>query len=176
MTYCEHEHKSHCHAGRVQIQYAGEDAMWRLESCCKELTKSNAAYLTSVFTSFLAWMFYVSWENCCLRSDAVTSADTAWLINLRWCRNCMLGRSHQCMRCAVSQGLILEFGAKLKIVISFCCSPMLRMSFITFSSRASTIMKLTENRWEVTDQSSLHAVFLRRELKLLHLWMLLRKL
>ncbi|MED6249364.1 Anthrax toxin receptor 1 [Ataeniobius toweri] len=25
-------------------------------------------------------------------------------------------------------------------------SPMLRMSFITFSSRASTIMKLTENR------------------------------
>uniref|UniRef100_A0A8D0AWV9 ANTXR cell adhesion molecule 1c n=1 Tax=Sander lucioperca TaxID=283035 RepID=A0A8D0AWV9_SANLU len=28
----------------------------------------------------------------------------------------------------------------------FCSSPMLRMSFITFSSRASTIMKLTENR------------------------------
>uniref|UniRef100_A0A8C4H819 ANTXR cell adhesion molecule 1c n=1 Tax=Dicentrarchus labrax TaxID=13489 RepID=A0A8C4H819_DICLA len=28
-----------------------------------------------------------------------------------------------------------------------CSSPMLRMSFITFSSRASTIMKLTENRY-----------------------------
>lgn len=31
----------------------------------------------------------------------------------------------------------------------FCSSPMLRMSFITFSSRASTIMKLTENRYQV---------------------------